>query len=383
MTDGPVPTYDELAGRLAVAEQTLRAIQEGAVDALVVTTPDGPKVYTLQGADEFYRALVEQMGEGAAAVQHDGTVLYANKALAGLLAQPLHQVIGSNILEQVPRAERKTLAAILRSSDQVAAVELRLGRRGSTAVDVTLSAREIAIADGTHTRCLIISDRTRHRQAEAAERRAQIASERERVARDLHDVVIQSLFAVGLHLHSLGTELGPEQAARLQLIADDVDETVTAIRTTIFGLRSPSPQISLRAAIMRLVEEAPVLLGFAADLKIDGAVDTLVPVTAHHDIIATVRESLANAARHANATRLTIEVRVTPAEFVLRVIDNGRGLPPQRLESGLANLRARAEDLGGTSSAETNAEGRGTCLVWRFPLADARAAGGARHGLPG
>lgn len=363
------PTYDELAERLAVAEQTLRAIHEGGVDAVVVSTPDGPRVYTLQGADEFYRALVEQMGEGAAAVQRDGTVLYANTALARLLAVPLQQLTGSNILDHAPGLERPLMASVLASQDPTEGVDLRLGRSGSTAVDVTVSAREVSVADGTHTLCLIVSDRTQHRQAEAAERRAQLLAERERVARDLHDVVIQSLFALGLRLHSFGAELDPEHAARLRLIADALDDTITAIRSTIFRLRNTSPE-SLRAAIMELVDEAPVVLGFAADLTIEGAVDTLVPVTAHHDIVATLRESLTNVARHAGATRLTIDVVVTPVDVALRVVDNGRGLPERRVESGLANLRARAEALGGTSSAVPNPEGRGTRFEWRIPIDD-------------
>src|SRR4051795_4408301 len=109
MTDLRPPSYDELTDRLALAEQTLDAIRNGTVDALVISTPQGPQIYTLRGADEFYRSLVEQMGEGAAAVQPDGTVLYANEALARMVGTPLESLIGSHITAHADGADRDTL----------------------------------------------------------------------------------------------------------------------------------------------------------------------------------------------------------------------------------------------------------------------------------
>ena len=366
MAEPARPSYEELEQRLAVAEATLDAIGNGAVDALVVSTPEGPRIYTLQGSDGFYRALVEQMAEGAASVERDGTILYANEALARMVGVPLEGLIGSNLTSHVVADDRAVLAGVLAGTDTTVEAELQVGTQPSSAVDVSVSAREIEISDGTHVMCLILTERTQQRQAEAARRRAEVATERERVARDLHDVVIQSLFAVGLRLRQLDVNLDTQRKDLLETIIDEINDTVVAIRMTIFGLKPPST--SLASALRRLVSDAEPILGFPAAIVMTGAVDTLTPAHAQHDIRAALRESLTNAARHANSTRVTVQVDVCATEFVLRVIDNGNGLPAERHESGLANLRARAASHGGTCAATDNENGRGTCLTWRIPL---------------
>jgi signal transduction histidine kinase len=153
-----------------------------------------------------------------------------------------------------------------------------------------------------------------------------------------------------------------------------MNETIGDIRNTIHALKSVDVRPDLRVQIHRIVEQSPAILGFRAGLHIAGPVNTLVAEPAHADIVATVREALSNAARHAHASRVDVELSAAADEFVLQVSDNGRGLPATRTESGLANLRARAERLGGTMIIGGNVDGRGTRITWTIPISTTSGA---------
>ncbi|MDT4922321.1 MAG: hypothetical protein QOG01_34 [Pseudonocardiales bacterium] len=198
--------------------------------------------------------------------------------------------------------------------------------------------------------------------------------EKDAIARDLHDVVIQRLFAVGMRLESLRPHLAETHGDRLDVITAEMNETIGDIRNTIHALKSVDVRPDLRVQIHRIVEQSPAILGFRAGLHIAGPVNTLVAEPAHADIVATVREALSNAARHAHASRVDVELSAAADEFVLQVSDNGRGLPATRTESGLANLRARAERLGGTMIIGGNVDGRGTRITWTIPISTTSGA---------
>lgn len=210
---------------------------------------------------------------------------------------------------------------------------------------------------------------------ELAERRSdaeQIAllEDRDRIARDLHDLAIQRLFATGMTLQSAGRLIEDSPASERVLRAvDDLDETIKIIRSTIFGLRSHEAGTGqgLRARAVRTVGEAAPVLGFAPSLRMEGLLDTDVPREIADHLVAVLSEALTNVCRHAHATRADVALETDGREVVLTVADNGVGLPPDRRSSGLANISERAKQLGGELEL-TCPSGGGTSLVWRVPV---------------
>jgi signal transduction histidine kinase len=194
-----------------------------------------------------------------------------------------------------------------------------------------------------------------------------IVSDRDRIARDLHDLVIQRLFATGLQLQGVrGQVASAVVAERLDAAVAELDTTIREIRATIFALQHRGGG-SLRAGVQALTREYADVLGFVPALRVDGPVDTVVPAPVAEQLVAVLREGLSNAARHARADHVSVEVRADPDEVVLRLEDDGVGLPSERAESGLANARRRAVDLGGGLQLARRAPS-GTVLEWRVPL---------------
>jgi two-component system, NarL family, sensor histidine kinase DevS len=194
-----------------------------------------------------------------------------------------------------------------------------------------------------------------------------ILGDRDRIARDLHDVVVQRLFAAGTRLVSIRPQVvKPEVGTRIDAVVEDLDATIREIRGTIFELRSHDPG-GLRAQVRALLAEVEPALGFRPSLTLDGPVDTAVPEPLHADVLAVVREALSNVARHAHAGQASVELRATGTELRCRVTDDGVGIADPAGRSGIRNLRHRATERGG-SLAVTPAEPTGTCLTWRVPL---------------
>jgi signal transduction histidine kinase len=192
--------------------------------------------------------------------------------------------------------------------------------------------------------------------------------DRDRIARDLHDLVIQRLFATGMSLQGATALMrDPEGTRRVQQAVDALDETIRDIRSTIFSLQSRGEDepAGVRGRILAVVDEMTASLGFAPALRMAGPLDTQVPDDIADQMLVALREALANAAKHAQASRVDITVE-TGTDLVLMVKDNGVGITRTTRRSGLANLAERAADLGGT--LRTAAEGGGTELEWRVPL---------------
>ncbi len=207
-------------------------------------------------------------------------------------------------------------------------------------------------------------DRT---QALADRQELALISDRERIARDLHDIVIQRLFATGLQLQGVAAMTGGSALAeRLDKAVADLDDTIKAIRGTIFELQDRRGD-SLRAAIRKLVKEYVPVLGFTPVVRTSGPVDTAVPPALGAQLLAVLREAVSNVARHALADGAEVDVGVVGDRLELRVADDGVGMPDEVSESGLRNARRRADDLGGTLEVSRVGE-RGTVLVWRAPL---------------
>jgi signal transduction histidine kinase len=198
-----------------------------------------------------------------------------------------------------------------------------------------------------------------------------LVEDRERIARDLHDTVIQRLFATGMSLQGTVRLVANDPTAaseRIESAVDELDLTVKHIRTAIFGLEETTARSDdARNRILRLVHEAAGPLGFEPRILLDGPLDSGVDQSVLANLLATLREALSNVARHADATRVDIEV-VVDGGVRLTVTDDGVGPPHDSTPrgKGLSNMAARAEALGGTLDIRAGENG-GTVLEWRVP----------------
>ncbi|MDO3700355.1 GAF domain-containing sensor histidine kinase [Micromonospora sp. C28SCA-DRY-2] len=196
-----------------------------------------------------------------------------------------------------------------------------------------------------------------------------VLEDRERIARDLHDVVIQRLFATGLQLQSAAPMAAkPELAKRINAAVDDLDATIKDIRRTIFELRTPM-SAALRTEIREAVEVAAESLGYRPSLELAGPIDSAVPDAVRPDLTAVLREALSNAVRHARADRVAVAVRVDAGQVSVTVTDDGVGCDPAAARGGLVNLRERAERHGGVFEVRPVTP-HGTELHWSVPLRD-------------
>lgn len=201
-------------------------------------------------------------------------------------------------------------------------------------------------------------------------RELSVAEDRDRIARDLHDTVIQRVFAVGLSLQGLvGRVDDPEVRSRIETAVSDLDETVRQVRTAIFALGPPpSSKGGLRAQVLEVCSEAARSLGSSPELRFDGALE-VVPTAVRDSLLAVVREALSNIARHAHASRAEVQIRAGGEDLELVVRDDGVGLAHRSGDRGhgLTNMASRAKELGGTFAAGSGPDG-GTELRWRVPI---------------
>jgi signal transduction histidine kinase len=208
--------------------------------------------------------------------------------------------------------------------------------------------------------------------AQAQEDRGRLAvfEDRDRIGRDLHDLVIQRLFAIGLALDNASRlrDLPALAADRIAGAVDDIDATIKDIRRSIFELSTPTTSSDLRAELGASIAVIAPALGFTPRLSTDGPVDTVVSAELRPQLLAVLREALSNVARHAHATSAQVILKVGD-EVVLTVSDDGVGISAGSRESGLRNLRERAESFGGTFVVQPGPEG-GTIAVWSAPVRD-------------
>lgn len=228
---------------------------------------------------------------------------------------------------------------------------------------------EVTLISGFADQAVIALELAR-RRAESEE--LTVLHDRDRIARDLHDLAIQRLFATGITLQSATRLIDrPEAAERVGRAVNDLDTTIKIIRSTIFGLRTTGGKggRGLRRDLTETVQRAAGPLGFSPALRIDGPVDATVPDDLAPHLVAVTAEALSNAARHAHARHLDVTLSVTADAATLTVTDDGAGVGDAPHTGGLANMRARADMHGGRLAVETP-EGGGTRIVWRVPLSD-------------
>ena len=201
-------------------------------------------------------------------------------------------------------------------------------------------------------------------------KRMSLLEDRDRIGRDLHDLVIQRLFGVGLGLDST-VRMVPagEPAQRLRQAIVEIDDTIKDIRRTIFALGALEGSTDLQTEIEILVDRAAATMKLRPKLRLEGPIRTTVPAAVTPDLLAVVGEALSNVSRHAHASTVEVRVVVDHDTLEVSVADDGRGMPPDVLESGLHNMRERAAGHGGELVVESEA-GTGTTLTWRVPLVE-------------
>ena len=201
-----------------------------------------------------------------------------------------------------------------------------------------------------------------------SEKDSAVQGDRDRLAGDLHDRVIQRIFASGLKLQGIAGAAGSQDlSARLNVVIADLDDTIREIRSTIFELGLTSADTGIRGQVTALVRELSDVLGFEVRTAFDGPVDTGISTEVAGHLLATLREAVTNIGRHADATEVRVVLGVQGSLCRLQVSDNGRGFegaPPTAGGRGLVNMRRRAEALGGRLELRSGPSG-GTTLDWQ------------------
>jgi signal transduction histidine kinase len=350
-----------------LARITSQARELSDADLAVLALPEGEgRGLTVTYAD----------GEGAQAVR--GLVLPVGQSLSGQVLASGDPVTSDDFAGDA----RAAAAARAAMSHIGPAVVFPLGAPGSRRGVLTIGRRhgrepfpqaEAAFAASFVAQAGVALELAASR-AEAE--RLSVYQDRDRIARDLHDLVIQRLYATGMSLQGTMPMISrPEVAERVTRAVDDMDQTIREIRGTIFALQArdagspPDP----RAGIVSLVEEMTAMLGFAPSLRLGAGLRTLNNEELTEQALAVLREALSNVARHAGASRADVTVDVSQ-DGILSVIvtDNGTGLPSGGRRSGLRNLAARAAKLGGElrlGQAQPDGPRPGTRLEWRVPAA--------------
>lgn len=206
-------------------------------------------------------------------------------------------------------------------------------------------------------------------QKNRAERQLAVFADRDRIARDLHDHVIQRLFATGLQLQStLRRSNEPEVQKRIQRAVDELDETVRELRTAIFDLHTTPGETgaSLKRQLLDTVADTAEGSEVSPSVRIVGPVDTVVPRSLEGHAVAVVREGVSNAIRHGRASNISVTVEAG-SDLVIEIVDDGVGIPLDAARSGLRNLEDRAKECGGEFWVGPEPKG-GTRLRWRVPL---------------
>jgi PAS domain S-box-containing protein len=302
---------------------------------------------------------------------------YANQGAVDQVGYTRDELLQMTMLHIAPEFSRRRLDELLEpmTTGERSSIMFRTTHRHRDGTDIPVEILMQAIRDdeGIPVRYVkIVRDVRERLEAEERIRRAEqhlrIVEDRERIARDLHDIVIQKVFAAGMALQSVAARsVDADEARRLNGVVDDLDDTIREIRSAIFSLQSDAhDSVGLRADVLGILDEERAALGFEPRVRFGGAVDTTAPAVAA-ELLAALREALSNVARHALASSVDVDVEYADGLLTLRVRDDGRGLPADvSAGNGLGNLTGRAEKLGGHCCVGDR-PGGGSELEWQVP----------------
>ena len=363
----------EVATRLLSGSQPAEVLAGITRQALELS---GADLAVLALPDEEGRRLTITYCEGDGADATRGLVLPAGHSLSGRVLATGEPVTSGDFA-----ADERAAAAARGAMSQIGpAIVFPLGAPGNVRGVLTVGRRHGAAlfppaqADVVASFAAQAGIALELAATRTEAQRLSLYEDRDRIARDLHDLVIQRLYATGMSLEgTMPMITRPEVASRISNAVDAMDETIKEIRATIFDLQArDTDRPDLRTDIVNVVEDMTPLLGFAPSLRLGAGLGGEIKPEVAEQALAALREALSNAARHAAASRVDVTVDAgTDGLLIVQVTDNGTGIPADGRRSGLRNLASRAEKLGGElrlGPAEPDAPSPGTRLEWRVPL---------------
>ncbi|MGA2242806.1 MAG: ATP-binding protein [Verrucomicrobiota bacterium] len=376
----------KLRARLADAEETLRAIRTGEVDAVVVAGKQGPQVFTLKGAGHAYRVLIESMNEGALTLTTKGVILYANQCFARMVKRPLEQVLGSSFHRLLSAADQTALRPLLkRTAKSGSKIQALLHAGDGSQMSAHLSIRPLAKnGSKSATFGIVVTDMTEARRNEemlrALTHRVVQAQEAERrlVALELHDNITQHLCAVLARWAALANKLpAHEKASRGEVmkLSEMLGQTVEEVQRIARNLR---PSVldelglvpALRTTCTEFADRTNVSLKLACK-----PLTARLPANTELALYRILQKALENVEKHARARHVTVHLTKQGDIVQLTIKDDGIGFdldqPPARRKEksdfGLLRMRERATYVGGALIVKS-APRAGTEIVARIPL---------------
>ncbi len=365
-----MPEVERSQQLMEEAEQTLRAIHYGTVDAFVVEEPEGHRVYTLEGSDLPYSALVEKMQQGAAMLDARGCIVYCNLGLARLIGVERETVIGRYLRDFVAAEDQPVYHKLLQenqSASNEGEIRLQLsdGSRITTSFSFSLLSR-----DKSATGVLVTDLTTQKQQMDFASRLQNLQDEeRRRLARELHDSVGQTLAALSMNIGVIQAQSHQLDSVGARAVSENaqlVDQVSREIRTISHLLHPPLLDVAGLASALRWYAD-----GFAerSNIKVDVEIASdfgRLPDELEIAIFRIVQECLTNIHRHSGSATAAIRVQQAGDTLIVKVQDSGKGIPLEKQHElieagrggvGFAGMRERLRQLGGTLEIQSDESG--------------------------
>jgi PAS domain S-box-containing protein len=375
------------AGSIEEHNEILQAIRTGRVDALLVKTPTGDQVFSLQTTDEPYRILVETMQEGTATLNEDGTVLYANARFAEIMNRPMESVLGFSLYDHFASGDGKLRKLVKRglqeaANGEVGFTDVRGHKRMLRLALSPLPTREEQ--SHPHTACLVVTDVTELFEASESLRSLSTRvlqlqdEERKRISRDLHDSAGQHLAVAAMVLGELdkATSSSPDGSLRslVQTAQNAIQECSNEVRTISYLLHPPTLEaLGLASAIQWYSQGFGERSGIAVDVEISPSLGRLqqdVELTLYR----VVQEALTNIHRHSGSKWAAIRLIQDQNQIRLEVADRGKGMPllasdgsPLRMGVGTSGMRERVRELNGDFTIDSSEHGTTVRVTLNLP----------------
>jgi PAS domain S-box-containing protein len=352
-----------LRERVAELQETFRVIRHGDVDAVVVSTPEGDRVFVLKGADHLYRVMVETIHEGVATLTRDGVVLYANPRFAEMVKVPLDRLIATKLqdlietrncpsvdelLERAARGPQKEECYVKTDDGQVSPMHLSLG------------PMQTGEFQGVYAIATDITE-LKQKEKELARLSAHLLrlqdEERRRIAKDLHDSTAQTISALALNLAALRPRIAGTDPRAEEILAEScslADQAGVEIRNMSHLLHPPAlDAVGLVAALDWHVSRFTKTYDVEVKLELDDGLDRFPP-DIEIAMFRVAQEALSNAQRHSESSVAALRLFKRAGQLILEVEDEGRGISPGSLRKdtpppglGIAGMRERIRQLGG------------------------------------
>jgi PAS domain S-box-containing protein len=390
----PVVDIEELRRRLEEAEETLRAIRCGEVDALVVCGQDGERIYTLQGADHPYRALIESMQQGAATLSVDGIILYCNQRFAEMVARPQERVIGAAVAEFVPASHRVSFRSLLNRQDGRGEFLFEAPEGGLLPIYVSLSMLPL---NGETSICMVVTDLTeqkQHQGLQEANRRkdeflAMLAHELRNPLAPIRNALY--LLKRGEMDRSSSAEVRSMMERQVDHLARLIDDLMDVSRISSGKVELRMQVVDLRTVVDRAIEiSRPLIEQKGHELVVD-IPDELIRLDADPTRVEQILDNLlTNAAKYSDpGGHITLSVSREGDSALVRLRDDGIGIAPEKLPHifdlfvqaerrldrsqgglglGLSLVKSLVELHGGNVTALSAGLGKGTEFIVRLPV---------------